>query len=86
LFHRLHQLRTALGAWQLSPAVTIENGWSRETFALALAIQTLLYGAAQPFSGALADRFGTARVMMAGAILYALGIIMMAYATSPGML
>src|SRR4051794_37216409 len=76
--------RSALGNF-LRP-VTIENGWSRETFALALAIQTLLYGAAQPFSGALADRFGTARVMMAGATLYALGIIMMAYATSPAIL
>jgi MFS family permease len=76
--------RSALGNF-LRP-ITFDNGWSRETFALALAIQTLLYGMAQPFSGALADRFGTAKVMMAGASLYALGIIMMAYATTPAML
>jgi MFS family permease len=76
--------RSALGNF-LRP-VTIENGWPRETFALALAIQTLLYGAAQPFSGALADRFGTARVMIAGAVLYGLGIIVMAHASTPAML
>ena len=76
--------RSALGNF-LRP-VTLDNDWPRETFAWALAIQTLLYGAAQPFSGALADRFGTARVMMAGATLYALGILMMAHATTPGLL
>ena len=46
----------------------------------------LLYGAAQPFSGAIADRFGTVRVIIAGALLYAAGIYMMAHATTPGML
>ena len=49
-------------------------------------MQTLLYGAAQPFSGAIADRFGTVRVIIAGALLYAAGIYMMAHATTPGML
>jgi MFS family permease len=62
------------------------NGWSREIFALAIAVQTLLYGAAQPFSGALADRFGTVRVIIGGVLLYAGGLWLMAYSTTPGML
>jgi MFS family permease len=76
--------RSALGLF-LTP-VTADNGWSRETFAFAVALQTLLYGVAQPFSGAIADRFGTGRVIIAGAALYALGIGLMAQATTPGML
>ncbi len=76
--------RSALGLF-LTP-VTADNGWSRETYAFAVALQTLLYGAAQPFSGAIADRFGTGRVIIAGAALYALGIGLMAHATTPGML
>jgi MFS family permease len=59
------------------------NGWGREVFALSVAIQTLLYGAAQPFSGAIADRFGTVRVIIAGTLLYAAGIFMMAHASTP---
>jgi MFS family permease len=62
------------------------HGWERDIFALSVAMQTLLYGAAQPFSGAIADRFGTLRVIIAGALLYAAGIYMMAHATTPGML
>jgi MFS family permease len=46
-------------------------------------MQTLLYGAAQPFSGALADRFGMVRVIIVGALLYAAGLFMMAQATTP---
>ena len=55
-------------------------------FALSVAIQTLLYGAAQPFSGAIADRFGTIRVIIVGTLLYAAGMFMMAHASTPGML
>ncbi len=73
--------RSALGFF-LSP-ITQERGWSRETFALAVAIQTLIYGAAQPFSGAIADRFGTVRVIITGAILYAIGVYQMAHAATP---
>jgi MFS family permease len=62
------------------------NGWGREVFALSVAIQTLLYGAAQPFAGAIADRFGTVRVIIAGTILYAVGIYMMAHASTPATL
>jgi MFS family permease len=74
--------RSALGFF-LTP-MSSDNGWSREVFALSVAMQTLLYGAAQPFSGALADRFGTVRVVIVGALLYAAGIYMMAHATTPG--
>jgi len=54
--------------------MTVANGWSRETFGLAMAIQNLLWGAGVPVAGALADRFGPSRVLAAGALLYALGI------------
>ena len=74
--------RSALGFF-LTP-MSSDNGWGREVFALSVAMQTLLYGAAQPFSGALADRFGTVRVVIVGALLYASGIYMMAHATTPG--
>jgi MFS family permease len=73
--------RSALGFF-LTP-MSSDNGWGREVFALSVAMQTLLYGAAQPFSGALADRFGTVRVVIVGALLYAAGIYMMAHATTP---
>ncbi len=63
--------------------MTTANGWGRDVFALALAIEILLWGAAQPFAGALADRFGAAQVLMAGAVLYVAGIVWMAYATTP---
>jgi len=62
------------------------NGWDREVFGLALAIQNLLWGAGQPLAGAIADRYGTLRVLCGGAILYALGLALMAYSTSAGLL
>src|SRR5947209_12094805 len=74
--------RSTLGLF-LTP-MSAANGWGREVFALSFAMQTLLYGAAQPFSGALADRFGTVRVVIVGALLYAAGVYMMAHARTPG--
>ena len=76
--------RSALGLF-LTP-LSNAHGWGRDVFALSVAMQMLLYGAAQPFSGALADRFGMVRVIIAGALLYAAGLFMMAQATTPGML
>src|SRR5436190_16414725 len=76
--------RSTLGLF-LTP-MSAANGWGREVFALSVAMQTLLYGAAQPFSGAIADRFGAIRVIIVGALLYAAGIFMMAHASTPGML
>ena len=65
------QLRAALVVRLLPDADVDANGWGRDVFALSVAMQTLIYGAAQPFSGAIADRFGTIRVIIAGALLYA---------------
>ncbi len=76
--------RAALGLF-LTP-MSQAHGWSREIFSLALAIQVIVWGAAQPFVGAVADRFGTFRVLAAGAVLYCIGLAVMAYAQTPGVL
>jgi MFS family permease len=60
-----------------------EFSWGRDVFGLALAIQNLLWGLGQPISGAIADRFGALRVISAGALLYAAGLITMRYAATP---
>ncbi|MEM6762990.1 MAG: MFS transporter, partial [Pseudomonadota bacterium] len=52
--------------------------WGRDTFALAFAIQNLVWGIGQPIAGALADRFGTMTVLVAGGLLYALGVALTA--------
>jgi MFS family permease len=59
------------------------RGWSRETFALALAIQNLMWGLGQPFAGAIADRHGSGRVLAGGAVLYATGIALGAVVEGP---
>lgn len=58
--------------------MTADLGWTRETFAFALALQNLIWGASQPFAGAVADRFGAGRTIAAGAVLYAVGLYLMA--------
>ena len=63
--------------------ISSDMGWGRETFALALAVQNLVWGATQPFAGMVADRFGTARVVLGGCALYVLGLVLMANATAP---
>jgi predicted MFS family arabinose efflux permease len=62
------------------------HGWPRETFSLAMALQNLLWGLATPIAGAFADRYGSARVLIAGALFYAAGIALMAGAATPLML
>ncbi len=62
------------------------NHWGRDVFAFAIAVQNLLWGVGQPIAGGIADRFGAPRVLTVGAILYALGLYLMAYATTPLML
>jgi MFS family permease len=76
--------RSGLGFF-LTP-MSSEFGWGRDVFGLALAIQMLLWGAAQPFAGALADRYGAVPVLSTGALIYALGLAAMAYSTTPAML
>ena len=68
--------RSAIGQF-LSP-MSFGHGWGRETFSFAIAVQNLLWGATQPFAGAVADRFGPVRVLSAGAMLYAVGLAWMA--------
>jgi MFS family permease len=60
-----------------------EFSWGRDVFGLALAIQNLLWGMGQPFAGAIADRFGTLRVISLGALMYAVGLFVMRYAETP---
>jgi MFS family permease len=76
--------RASAGLFQIP--MTSEHGWGRDVFGLAIALQNLLWGVGQPFAGAIADRFGTFRVLCAGALLHALGLVVMAYASTPGML
>jgi MFS family permease len=73
--------RSAFGFF-LTP-MSAANGWGRDVFALAFALQNLLWGIGQPFAGAVADRFGMVRVLSVGALLYAAGLALMAYTTSP---
>src|SRR5260221_6622816 len=62
--------------------MSMDNGWGREVFGFAVALQNLLWGISQPFTGMLADRFGARRVLFAGGLLYALGLVFMANSTS----
>ena len=77
--------RSAMGFFQLP--MLADTHWTRETFGLAIAIQNLFWGIGQPFFGALGDKYGTARVLVASAALYAAGLVLMAYpvvAADPG--
>jgi len=60
-----------------------EFAWGRDVFAFAFAMQNLLWGIGQPFAGAIADRFGTVRVVAVGGLLYALGLALMQYSNTP---
>ncbi|MDP4300569.1 MFS transporter [Leptothrix discophora] len=73
-------IRHGFGLW-LGP-ITTERGWTRETFAFALAIQNLSWGIAGPFAGMLADRYGAMRVLVAGSLFYAAGLALMAVSES----
>ena len=66
--------------------MSLEFGWGREVFALAIAVQNLIWGAAQPVTGLLADRFGAAKTMIAGTALYVAGLVLMSMSTTPGAL
>ena len=72
-------IRHGFGLFNLP--ITSANGWGRETFALTIALQNLIWGVFQPITGALADRFGAFKILIVGGILYALGLAGMAVST-----
>ncbi len=74
-------IRHGFGLW-LQP-ITTQYGWTRENFAFAIAIQNLAWGVTGIGAGMLADKFGAFKVIIGGAILYALGLVGMAYANTP---
>jgi MFS family permease len=61
------------------PSMMQANGWGRDVFSFGVGLQMLLWGAGQPIAGAIADRYGAARVLIAGAALYIAGLLLMAY-------
>ena len=63
--------------------MSVDLGWGREAFSFAIALQNLVWGLAMPFTGAIADRFGGGRVLIAGGFAYAGGLAAMAYSTTP---
>ncbi|MCK6419323.1 MAG: MFS transporter [Aquabacterium sp.] len=73
-------IRHGFGLW-LGP-ITTDRGWTRETFAFAIAVQNLAWGAAGPLAGMLADRWGAWRVLLIGSALYAAGLALMAASTT----
>ncbi|MCK8781693.1 MFS transporter [Rhizobium sp. NTR19] len=72
--------RSAMGFFQLP--MLQDTGWDRSTFGLAMAIQNLAWGLGQPFFGALADKYGTGRVLTFSGVLYAAGLLLMSTAHS----
>ncbi len=74
-------IRQSFGIFLTPIAIDLQVG--RQVFGLAIALQNLLWGLAQPFSGAIADKFGAAWVMIAGGVIYALGVGLAAFATDP---
>jgi predicted MFS family arabinose efflux permease len=73
-------IRSGFGLFLQPMSMDLASG--REVFALALAIQNLVWGAAQPLIGMVADRFGVARTVAAGSLLYAAALYLMATAAS----
>ena len=69
----------------LSP-MSAQFGWGREVFSFSIAIQNLVWGLAQPFAGALADRYGAGKVVGAGGVLYVVGLVCMSFSDSPSTL
>lgn len=63
--------------------ISTEFQWGREVFALSIAIQNLVWGAAQPFAGMLADKYGSGRVLVVGTLIYAGGVALMSYSSEP---
>jgi predicted MFS family arabinose efflux permease len=76
-------IRSAFGFFTVP--ISDAHGWPREIFSFAMAVHNLVWGLATPVAGMLADRYGSARVLMAGAVIYCFGLIMMAFTETPFM-
>lgn len=63
--------------------LTSTHGWSRGDFAIAIALQNLVWGLAQPFTGMIADRFGSVKVIVSGCLLYGAGLYLMSRSSGP---
>lgn len=74
-------VRASFGVFQIP--IASEFGWPRTEFSLAIAIQNLAWGIGQPIFGALAERFGDRRAIVLGAVLYAAGLVLSAFAVTP---
>ena len=74
-------IRTSFGIY-LQP-MSADLGWGREVFALAIAVQNLMWGAAQPIAGAIADRYGAGRVIAVSGALYVVGLYLASQVTTP---
>lgn len=75
-------IRASFGMFQLP--IATEFGWPRAEFSLAIAIQNLAWGIGQPLFGAVAEKFGDRKALIAGALIYALGLVLTAFAMTPG--
>ena len=75
-------IRASFGVFQIP--IATEFGWARAEFSLAIAIQNLAWGIGQPLFGAVAERFGDRKAIVAGALLYALGLVLSSFAVTPG--
>lgn len=75
-------IRASFGVFQIP--IAEEFGWARADFSMAIAIQNLAWGIGQPIFGALAEKFGDRRAIIAGAISYAAGLLLSSYAVTPG--
>jgi MFS family permease len=73
--------RSAMGVFQI-PILT-EYKWNSDIFSFAMALQYLFWGIGQPFAGAMADRYGSFRVLTAGTLLYVVGLVVMSFSTTP---
>jgi MFS family permease len=65
------------------PQMTVANGWTRDEFAFAIALQNILWGVFVPVAGAIADRYGAGRVLVVNGVCYVLGLCLMATAATP---
>ncbi|MEL6678673.1 MAG: MFS transporter [Pseudomonadota bacterium] len=74
-------IRAAFGLYQIP--IADEFGWARAEFSMAIAIQNLAWGIGQPLFSAFAERFGDRRAIILGAVVYAVGLALSAFATTP---